>query len=57
MDRKSQDSIISIHELLNKSHKFVASQEALKDITPPNWSGDVLEGKKKIVVGTKDEVR
>ncbi len=57
MDRKCQDSIISIHELLNKSHKFVASQEALKDITPPNWSSDVLEGKKKIVVGTKDEVR
>lgn len=57
MDNKRQKPIVSFDELMSKSHRYVSSQEALKDVTPPQWSGAVLNGKKKLVVDTKNEVR
>lgn len=57
MDGKHQKSpIISLEELLRKEHEFISSEAALRDVIPSQWSDDVLSGKAKIVVGTKDEV-
>ena len=57
MEDKRREPIVSLDELLGKNYRFASSQDALKDVTPPKWSKDVLDGKRKIIVGTKDEVR
>ena len=57
MENKVQKPIVSFDELMSKSPRYVSSQEALKDVAPPRWSGDVLDGKKKVVVDIKNEVR
>lgn len=36
--------------LKNKKTTIVSSKEALKDITPIDWSEDVLSGKNKVIV-------
>lgn len=36
--------------LKNKKSTIVSSKEALKDVTPINWSKSVLSGEKKIIV-------
>ena len=53
MDNKRQKPIVSFDELMSKSHRYVSSQEALKDVTPPQWSDDVMNGKRKIAVDKK----
>lgn len=40
-------SIMSV--LAEKSHKFLSSEEALRDVVPPQWGKDVLSGEKKVV--------
>jgi len=35
---------------LNFSEKVVTSNEALRDVIPINWSDDVLQGKKQVVI-------
>ena len=39
---------------LKFSEKTISTEEALKDITPIQWSEDVLSGKKKVTI-TKAE--
>ena len=56
MDSKQRSPIVSLETLFGKEHRFVSAEEALKDITPPEWSEDVLNGKKQVKVRTKDEV-
>lgn len=57
MDGKQQKKpIISLEELLEKEHEFISSEDALRDVVPPQWSDDALSEKTKIFVGTKDEV-
>ena len=34
----------------DKNIKIVSCKDALKDVTPINWSKDVLEGKKAVTV-------
>jgi hypothetical protein len=41
---------LDLNKLKNKSKIEISSKEALKDIIPIEWSKDVLEGKKKIIV-------
>lgn len=36
--------------LKTKKTVIMSSVEALKEVTPINWSNDVLSGKKKIIV-------
>ena len=36
--------------LKNKKTTVISSKEALKDITPIEWSEDVLSGKNKVIV-------
>lgn len=49
MDKKQFKSL-DLNKLNNKKTVIVSSQEALKDVTPINWSEDVLLGKKKITI-------
>ncbi|MFC0903849.1 hypothetical protein ACFHWD_03985 [Clostridium sp. MT-14] len=41
---------LNINKLNNKKHIYVSSEEALKDIIPFNWSKDVLNGKKRVII-------
>ena len=36
--------------LMGKKSKIVSSDEALKNVRPIEWSDDVMQGKKKVVV-------
>ena len=55
MDNKGKNPIISIESLFSKNYRFISSEDALRDVTPPMWDKDVLDGKKQVRVGTKDE--
>lgn len=39
---------LDFSKLSGRKSKIVSSEEALKDVTPINWSKDVLSGDKKI---------
>jgi len=42
---------LNVNKLKVKNITFVSSKEALKDISPIDWSKDVLSGKKKVLMG------
>jgi hypothetical protein len=41
---------LDLSSLKNKKSTTMSSKEALKDVTPINWSKSVLSGEKKIIV-------
>ena len=41
---------LNLSILETKKTVIISSKEALKEVTPINWSNDVLTGKKKIIV-------
>ena len=41
---------LNLSILRTKKTAIMSSTEALKEVTPINWSNDVLTGKKKIIV-------
>lgn len=41
---------LDLNKLKNRPHKVVSSEEALKDVIPFEWSKEVLEGKKKVII-------
>lgn len=41
---------LDLSSLGNKKITIMSSKEALKDVTPINWSKSVLSGKKKVTV-------
>ncbi|NLL52279.1 MAG: hypothetical protein GX248_06195 [Peptococcaceae bacterium] len=41
---------LDISKLSNKKSTIVSSEKALEDISPINWSKDVLSGKKKVFI-------
>jgi len=41
---------LDLSKLNGKKATIVSSEKALEDITPINWSKDVLSGKKKIII-------
>lgn len=41
---------LNVNILHSKKSSIISSKDSLKDISPINWSKDVLEGKKKILV-------
>ncbi len=43
---------LNMNKIKEKQNVFISSKEALKDVTPINWSNEVLSGKKKILVDT-----
>jgi len=49
MTTKSLKSL-SLDRLSNKKSSIVSSKESLKDISPINWSKEILHGKKKVLV-------
>ena len=38
----------------NQNTIIVSSKEALVDVTPINWSQDVLDGNKKVVISWRE---
>lgn len=46
---------LNLNLLNNKQSKIVSSESALKDVTPISWSDDVVSGKKKVTLTTKDK--
>ena len=43
--------IITFHDgFFSQTRPTVSTKEALKDVTPINWSTDVINGKNKIVL-------
>lgn len=44
---------LDLGKLRNRKHTVVSTKEALKDVTPIDWSNDVLSGKRKVTI-TKD---
>ena len=56
MDNDRNAPLISLEELFGKEHRFVSSEDALKDVAPPAWRDEVLAGKERVIVGTNDEV-
>lgn len=49
-DNKRKSPIISLEKLLQKEHEFVSLEDALQDVVPPQWSADVLNGKKRVII-------
>jgi hypothetical protein len=45
---------LDFSKLSGRKSKVVSSEEALKDVTPINWSKDVLSGDKKINIISKN---
>jgi len=45
---------LDLNNLLSKKSIIVSSKEALKDVTPIQWSKDVLCGKVKVIVSRYD---
>lgn len=41
---------LDLEKVRKRVSKTVSTEEALKDITPINWSKDVLEGKVKVII-------
>ncbi len=41
---------LNLSKLNGKKSTIVSSKKALEDITPINWSSDVLSGKKKTLI-------
>ena len=41
---------LNMNVLRSKKTTIVSSEEALKDITPIDWSKDVLSGRKKVTI-------
>lgn len=44
---------LDLSKLKNRKRTILSTEEALKDVTPINWSKDVLSGKRKVTI-TKD---
>lgn len=44
---------LDLSKLRNRKHTILSTKEALKDVTPINWSKDVISGKRKVTI-TKD---
>jgi len=49
INNRSYNSL-DLNKLKSKKHTIISSKEALKDITPIEWSEDVLSGKKKVII-------
>lgn len=49
MDEKKHKSF-DLSQLAGKQADIVSSKEALKDVTPFDWSEDVLNGNKKVLI-------
>lgn len=45
---------LDLNKLKNRKHTVISTKEALRDVTPINWSKDVLSGKRKVTI-TKDD--
>lgn len=41
---------LDINKLKNKKHINISSEEDLKDICAFNWSNDVLNGKRRVIL-------
>ena len=41
---------LNLDKLKNSEHVGVSSKEALRDIISFDWSNEILEGKKKIII-------
>lgn len=46
---------LNLNLINNKHSKIVSSESALKDVTPISWSDDVISGKKKVTLTTKEK--
>jgi UV DNA damage repair endonuclease len=46
---------LNLNLINNKQSKIVSSERALKDVTPISWSDDVVSGKKKVTLITKEK--
>ncbi|UWG97984.1 hypothetical protein LPY66_04030 [Dehalobacter sp. DCM] len=49
---KQKFKSLNLSKLNGKKTTIVSSEKALEDITPINWSKDVLSGKKKVRIDT-----
>lgn len=41
---------LNLSKLAGRKHRVISSEEALKDITPINWSDDVKNGIRKVCI-------
>ena len=55
MEIGKKNPVVSLESLFSKNYRFVSSEDALRDVTPPSWSKEILDGKKKVKIGTIDE--
>lgn len=51
MNFNRDNSIVSLENLFCKDYHFISSEDALRDVIPPKWNKDVLEGKSKVKIG------
>ncbi|WP_039230764.1 hypothetical protein [Clostridium haemolyticum] len=45
----------NLNILQNKKTTIVSTQDSLKDVTPINWSEEVLSGEKKVLLNYNDK--
>jgi len=41
---------LNLNKLKNRPYRIISSEEALKNVTLFNWSNEVLNGRKKIII-------
>ena len=44
---------LDFSKISSRNTKVVSSEEALKDVTPVEWSEDILNGKRKVTIKKK----
>lgn len=45
---------LDLHSLSKKNVKVVSSEKALEDVKPILWEEDIIQGRKKITVGKRE---
>lgn len=46
---------LNLSKILNRPMRIISSEEALKDVTPIQWSENILSGKMKVVICQSNE--
>ena len=50
----AQEYKLNIDKIINNNSYFISSKEALSDVTPMQWSEDIKNGSKKVILATPD---
>lgn len=51
LDERKEYRKLDMSKLKSRKRSTISTEESLKDIIPINWNDEVLNGKKKVIIG------